>query len=55
MFGTETGLYKGTYSDDDIVEQWKNVKDIPDSFIVSISSIERFFGYEKDKNYLFGK
>ncbi len=54
--GTETGLYMGTYSDDDIVEQWKNVKDIPDSFIVSMSSIERFSDTRKTRTiYLAGK
>ena len=54
--GTEAGLFEGTYSDDDIVEQWKKVDDIPQSNIVNISSIERFSGTRKTRtSYLVSK
>lgn len=54
--GTETGLFKGVYSDDDIVEQWKGVESIPDNSIIGISSIERFSGTRKTRtSYLAGK
>ena len=47
--GTETGLFKGVYSDDDVVEQWEHVEidGVTDRPIVSIRSIERFAGTRK--------
>ncbi len=47
--GTEMGLFKGVYSDDDVVEQWEHVDidNITERPIVSISSIERFVGTRK--------
>lgn len=56
--GTETGLFKGLYSDDDIVEQWQHVEiESPeDRPIVSIRSIERFAGTRKTRTiYLVSK
>ena len=56
--GTELGLFKGVYSDDDVVEQWEHVEieKITDRPIVSISSIDRFAGTRKEQTiYLVSK
>ena len=56
--GTETGLFKGLYSDDDIVEQWQRVEieNVTDRPIVSICSIERYAGTRKTRTiYLASK
>ncbi len=56
--GTELGLFKGVYSDDDVVEQWEHVEieSITERPIVSISSIERFAGTRKEQTiYLVSK
>ncbi|MXV78206.1 AI-2E family transporter [Candidatus Poribacteria bacterium] len=56
--GTELGMFKGVYSDDDVVEQWEHVEidGITDRPIVSIDSIERFARTRKDqKIYLVSK
>ena len=49
--GTELGLFKGVYSDDDVVEQWEHVEieNITERPIVSIRSIERFAGTRKEQ------
>ena len=49
--GTELGLFKGVYSDDDVVEQWEHVEieNITERPIVSIHSIERFAGTRKEQ------
>lgn len=56
--GTELGLFKGVYSDDDVVEQWEHVEidSITERPIVSIGSIERFARTRKEqKIYLVSK